>query len=230
MALNMDAAVKIRATVDGLTEILGLNKALGGTEKQAKETSGALGKLRAATSGLSGALGGLVPAVGIAGLAALGKRSIDAADNLNDLSQRTGVGVENLSKFGAAAADSGSSIEEVSKAMGRLSKGITQNTNQNKIVLETLFDESQHFSSHALHLRGSSRCNDIAPRILRTQQGPGPHQLQFQWFRLGGHRLSLRIGSTGRHNTVLLEVLLCLISPLQDGADVFLPLVDFLLG
>jgi hypothetical protein len=66
----------------------------------------------------------LVPAAGLIGLTALGKRAIDAADHLNDLSKRTGVNVETLSKFKGAADDSGTSIDEVAKAMARLSKGL----------------------------------------------------------------------------------------------------------
>lgn len=187
MALNMDAAVKIRATVDGLTEILGLNKALGGTEKQAKETSGALGKLRAATSGLSGALGGLVPAVGIAGLAALGKRSIDAADNLNDLSQRTGVGVENLSKFGAAAADSGSSIEEVSKAMGRLSKGIADPASKTNEALKSIGISSTDAQGK---IRGVDQIMlDLADRFSKMPDGAQKTALAMELFGKSGMNL-----------------------------------------
>ena len=122
MALNMDAAVKIKASVDGLQEISSLERSLKGVEGQASRTAGVMGRMRGAASGLSGALGSILPAVGVAGIAALGKQAIDAADNLNDLSQRVGVAVPTLSKFGAAAEDSGSSIEEVAKAMGRLSK------------------------------------------------------------------------------------------------------------
>jgi hypothetical protein len=187
MALNMDAAVKIRASVDGLAEITSLNKALGGTEKQAKETSGALGKLRAATSGLSGALGGLVPAVGIAGLAALGKRSIDAADNLNDLSQRTGVGVESLSKFGAAAADSGSSIEEVSKAMGRLSKGIADPASKTNEALKSIGISSTDAQGK---IRGVDQIMlDLADRFSKMPDGAQKTALAMELFGKSGMNL-----------------------------------------
>jgi hypothetical protein len=124
MALNMDAAVRVKASVDGLGEINSLNKALGNTERQAKETGGALGRIKGVAGGLAGALGAIIPAAGIAAIAAFGKRAIDAADNLNDLSKRTGVSVESLSRFQGAADDSGTSIDEVAKAMGRFSKGL----------------------------------------------------------------------------------------------------------
>lgn len=187
MALNMDAAVKIRASVDGLAEITSLNKALGSTERQAKETGGALSKLRGVTSGLGGALGGLVPAVGIAGLAALGKHSIDAADNLNDLSQRTGVGVENLSKFGAAAADSGSSIEEVSKAMGRLSKGIADPASKTNEALKSIGISSTDAQGK---IRGVDQIMlDLADRFSKMPDGAQKTALAMELFGKSGMNL-----------------------------------------
>ena len=116
MALDMTTALTIKAKVTGENEINGLNNALGKTATQAKAASNAF-------SGFKG-LGALVPAAAIAGITALAKGAIDTADNLNDLSIRTGVAVESLSRFGAAAEDSGSTIDEVGKAMGRLARGI----------------------------------------------------------------------------------------------------------
>lgn len=116
MALDMTTALTIKAKVTGENEINGLNNALGKTATQAKAASNAF-------SGFKG-LGALVPAAAIAGVTALAKGAIDTADNLNDLSIRTGVAVESLSRFGAAAEDSGSTIDEVGKAMGRLARGI----------------------------------------------------------------------------------------------------------
>lgn len=138
MALDMNAAVKIQASVDGIASINGLEKSLDRVDKQASGLQGTFGRLKGAAGGLTGSLGGLVPAIGIAGLGALGKRSIDAADNLNDLSQRTGVGVEVLDKFGKAANDSGSSLEEVAKSMGKLAKGIVDPASKTNEALKSI--------------------------------------------------------------------------------------------
>lgn len=138
MALDMNAAVKIQASVDGIASINGLEKSLDRVDKQASGLQGTFGRLKGAAGGLTGSLGGLVPAIGIAGLGALGKRSIDAADNLNDLSQRTGVGVEMLDKFGKAANDSGSSLEEVAKSMGKLAKGIVDPASKTNEALNSI--------------------------------------------------------------------------------------------
>jgi len=119
----MTTALTIRAKVDGLAQIDGLTRSLDKANNQASGLSNAFSKLGGMAKTAGVAIAGL-GAAAVGGLAVLGKNAIDAADNLNDLSQRTGVGVETLSKFGAAAEDSGSSIDEVAKAMGKLSKGI----------------------------------------------------------------------------------------------------------
>jgi phage-related protein len=73
---------------------------------------------------LSGALGALAPVATVGGLAALVGKTIEAGDKFNDLSQRTGVSVESLAKFGKAAATSGTDIDAVAKSLGKLSKGM----------------------------------------------------------------------------------------------------------
>lgn len=187
MALNMDAAVKIKASVDGITEILGLNKALGGTEKQAGETAGALGRLKGIAGGVGSALGGLLPAAGIAGLTALGKRAIDTADNLNDLSQRTGVSVENLSKFGAAAKDSGSSVEEVSKAMGKLARGVVDPASKANEALKSIGISSTDAQGK---IRGMDQIMlDLADKFQKMPDGAQKTALAMELFGKSGANL-----------------------------------------
>ena len=187
MALNMDAALKIKASVDGLSEITGLNKALGNTEKQANQTGGALGRIKGAAGGLAGALGGLVPAVGIAGLAALGKRSIDAADNLNDLSQRTGVGVESLSRFGRAAEDSGTSLDSVAKSMGKLAKGIVDPASKTSEALKSIGISSTDASGKIRSM--DAVMLDIANRFQKMPDGAEKTALAMQLFGKSGAEL-----------------------------------------
>lgn len=124
MALDLKAALRIQATVDGTASIKGLEQSLAKVDANANILQRTFSKLKGVAGGITGALGGLVPALGVAGILALAKRSIDAASNLNALSQSTGVSVKSLSKFQAAANDSGTSIETVSKAITTLSRGL----------------------------------------------------------------------------------------------------------
>jgi hypothetical protein len=123
--VKLDAILKVKADVQGQGEIDGLSRSLVNLNKQAGTVGGGLGRMGQAAKGVGGLMGALLPVGAVAGLTAIAKGSIDAADNLNDMSQRTGVAVESLSRFGQAAQDSGSSIEGVAKGMGQLAKRIT---------------------------------------------------------------------------------------------------------
>jgi TP901 family phage tail tape measure protein len=169
MALDMTAAVRIQATVDGTAQVDGLQRSLDKVDKQASGLQGTFGRLRNLAGGLGGALGALVPAAGIAGLTALAKGSIDAADNLNDLRQRTGVSVENLSKFGAAAEDAGSSIDEVAKSMGRLSKGIVDPASKTNEALKSIGINSRDAAGKVRSM--DAVMLDIADKFSKMEDG-----------------------------------------------------------
>jgi hypothetical protein len=121
---QMQALLKIKADVEGEGKVNALGRAIGGLSSTAGRVSGGLKGLAGAAGGLSGALGSLVPLATGAGLAAMAKGAIDAADNMNDLSQKTGVSVESLSKFQQAANASGTSIEGVGGAMIKLNRNL----------------------------------------------------------------------------------------------------------
>lgn len=123
MAL-MEALLKVTAKVTGEDGLTSMAKSLGGLKKGAENASGGLKNMLTSAGGLSGALGSLVPLVSGVGLAAMAKGAIDAADNMNDLSQKTGVSVERLSQFDQAAKMSGTTLEAVGGAMVKLARGM----------------------------------------------------------------------------------------------------------
>ena len=119
---SMEALLKIRADVQGEGKVSALGKALGGLNSTAAKVSGGLKGMLSGFGGLTGALGSLAGVAAGGGLVAIAKGAIDAADNMRDLSQRTGVSVERLSQFKTAAEMSGTSIEKVGGALVKLSK------------------------------------------------------------------------------------------------------------
>ena len=129
MAVSLDALLKIRADVQGEGAIAKLGGAIGGVRKTADATSGVMQKLTGAVGmgGLAGAMGALTPLLSAAGLTAMAKGAIDAADNMNDLRQKTGVSVPVLSRFGRAAEMSGTNIDNVAAAMAKMAKGMLAN-------------------------------------------------------------------------------------------------------
>ena len=130
MATALDALLRIKAQVTGAPAVQALGGAIGGVQKSATGAVGALQRMGAASGGLGGALGALTPLLSAAGLGAMAKGAIDAADNMNDLSQKTGVSVEQLSRFQQAANSSGTSIDAVGGAMVKLNRNLaTRNDN-----------------------------------------------------------------------------------------------------
>ena len=124
----MQALLKIKADVEGSGAVQALAKSIGGLGSAASKVSGGIRGLAGAAGGLGGALGSLVPLATGAGLLALAKNAIDTADNLRDMSIRTGVSVEQLSKLKTAAEMSGATIDDVGKALTKTAIAIGNST------------------------------------------------------------------------------------------------------
>ena len=187
MALDMQAAVKIKASVDGLASVEGLANGLNKLDRQATGLQGNFGRLKGMAGGLGSALGSVVPAIGIAGLASLGKKAIDAADNLNDLRQKTGVSVESLSRFGAAANDAGSNLEEVGKSMGKLAKGIVDPASKANEALKSMGLSSLDASGKIKSI--DSVMLDVADKFSKMPDGAQKAALAMDLFGKSGMNL-----------------------------------------
>jgi len=176
MALDMTTALTIKAQVTGENQIKGLNSALDTTARNATAASRAF-------AGFKG-LGALVPAAAIAGIAALGKGAIDNADNLNDMSKRTGVAVETLSRFGAAAADSGTSLDEVAKGMGRLARGVADPASATSKALNNIGVATRDAKGNILGL--DDIMLGIADKFARLPDGAEKTALAMELFGKSG--------------------------------------------
>jgi hypothetical protein len=181
---QMQALLKIKADVEGEGKINALGRAIGGLSSTAGKVSGGLKGLAGAAGGLSGALGSLVPLATGAGLAAMAKGAIDAADNMNDLSQKTGVSVESLSKFQQAANASGTSIEGVGGAMIKLNKGLAAGTGPAADALKAL-------GLSATDASGKLKTTDtvmleVADKFAKMPDGAGKTALALQLFGKAG--------------------------------------------
>lgn len=117
MAMNMEAMLKITANVAGENNIRRLGNSMQGLEGRIKNAS-------MATNLLYTGLKSLAAVAVTGGVVALAKSAIDLADDMRDLSQRTGVGVETLGQFKVAAELSGSSLEGVAKGLTFLNKNM----------------------------------------------------------------------------------------------------------
>jgi hypothetical protein len=73
-----------------------------------------------------------LPAIGAATITGFAKNLIDAADGMNDLSQRTGVSVERIAAWDLATRQSGTSVDALALAMNRGGKYIVEHSEELK--------------------------------------------------------------------------------------------------
>lgn len=123
MATTLDAVLRIVAKADA-TALGAVQRGITGIKNAADSANRSMSGLTGVLGGLSGGMAALGAGLSAAGLAAFAKQTIDAADNLRDMSLTTGVSVESLSKFQQAANMSGATIEDVGKSMVRLQRSM----------------------------------------------------------------------------------------------------------
>jgi hypothetical protein len=104
--------------------------------RAAQQTERAMGTIQGAADMARNALAALGVGASAAGIAALIKGSIDAADNLRDMSMKTGIAVETLNGLGFAAGQAGGNLESMVASAGKLNKSIVEAAGGNKDVGE----------------------------------------------------------------------------------------------
>ena len=94
-------------------------------------------QMKGAFAGLTSQLKGLIPVVSLAALATFTKRAIDAGDAINDMSKRTGVAVETLSKLDLAARQNGTSLEGVAQGIKFMNRNLAEAASGNKEAVKS---------------------------------------------------------------------------------------------
>lgn len=87
---------------------------------------------------VKGIFGGLAAGLSVAAVTAFAKQTLDAADALNDMSQRTHVSVKDLASLRTISEQSGTSLEDVGKAIGKLNLSFSQAQSGTKEQAEAL--------------------------------------------------------------------------------------------
>ncbi len=99
--------------------------------KAVATTQTSMAKIDASVDGMAKnmrrTLQGAVAGIGVGAFAGFIKSSIDAADAMNDLSQRTGVAIRDLAAYKLAAQQSGTSLESVAKGIKGLGAAMSEN-------------------------------------------------------------------------------------------------------
>ena len=191
MALNLEAALKITANVVGENNIRRLGNSMQGLEGRIKNTNQAAGLL---VMGIKG----LAAAAVTSGVVALAKSAIDLADDMRDLSQRTGVSIQTLGQFKIAAELSGSSLEGVAKGLTFLNKNMVAaatGTDGAAAAFKTIGVATNDAQGN---LRSADQVFlDIADRFATLRDGPEKAALAMRIFGKAGAELIpiLNLGS-----------------------------------
>lgn len=91
-----------------------------------RSVGGAMGAIERSVGAATTALGALGAGLSVAALAAYATRAIDAADAMNDLSQRVGIAVKDLAAYELATSQSGTSMESLAKGIKGLSGNLVE--------------------------------------------------------------------------------------------------------
>lgn len=94
-------------------------------QQNLQTTTKSIRSFAATAAGMAAAVGGVV----VAGIAAMVKKTIDAADAMDEMSQRVGVSVESLSALAYAAKFGGLTTDQLEQGLSKLNKAIAESTN-----------------------------------------------------------------------------------------------------
>jgi len=123
--MNLDALLRIKASVDGENNIRRLGNSMQGVQGKVKN-------LQAAVGGLSSALKGLAAGLALGAFTAFVKQGIDAADAMGKAATRTGVAASALIGYQRAAALSDVSNEQLIKGLTKLNVNMIAAAEGNK--------------------------------------------------------------------------------------------------
>lgn len=194
MAMNLETVLRIKAQVSGTGDIGKLNTGLKNAANSSGKAATNFGKLKTAAGGAVGALRGLVPVLGVAAMASFAKNSLDTADAMSKLSQRTGVAVPVLDQFRKVAELSDTSIESLGRAFpalatnmdtaaqkakgpafeafNRLGVAIQNSDGSLRSVDDVMLDVADKFSSMADGAEKSALASDIFGTKLGSELIP----------------------------------------------------------
>lgn len=195
MALDMTTALTINAKVTGQNQISGLTKGLTGVSGASDRAAGSMSRLRGAAAGAMGALRSVLPFIGTAAVIKFGKDTLDAADAMSKLSQRTGVAAPRLDQFRKVAELSDTSIEALGKGFSILSKNVSDAVTKGTGPAADAFEQ---LGIKLTNADGSLRAVDdvmlqVSDRFLQMEDGTQKAALASQIFgqRLGSDLIPL---------------------------------------
>jgi hypothetical protein len=183
-----DLVVRLSAETAQFTQAL---------DKATYQTQRNFQTMQNSAKGLAGALGAYLSADAFAGFI---KAQVDAMDAFNDMAERTGVAVEELSKLSYAAKLSDVTIQQLQMGLTKLNKGISETANGTGEVSKSFSAMGISVKNADGSLKNSAQVlNDIADKFATYQDGANKSALAIQIFGKSGAELIplLNQGSDG---------------------------------
>ncbi len=144
-------------------------------------------RMQASTDLAKAAIGGLIGAVSVGAFTELVKGAIDAADNLRDMSQKTGIAVETLNGLAFAAGQAGGNLESVVAAAGKLNKSIAEAAGGNKDTAEGFVKLGISVRDAAGNLKSADVVMaEVADRFKEYADGPEKTAIALRLFGKAG--------------------------------------------
>lgn len=194
MAVSMDALLRFITQAD----LKGAKDAVQGlqqVDKAGQEISKGLGGIGSILGSVTGGIVALGAGISAAGVVAFAKSSIDAADNMRDLSQKTGVSVENLSRFQQAAEMAGTDVEGVGRSLLKLGRNMVEAAETGKGP-----------AAEAMNYLGIS-ATDAAGKLKSTDQVMLEIADRFQQMPDGARKSQLAIDLLGKSGANIVPML-----------------------
>lgn len=170
--------VNLEANIAQFTRDMG--KASQSTDQAMKQISGAVDSVQSALAALG-------VGASAAGFALLIKNAVDAADNLRDMSQKTGIAVGELDGLGFAAGQAGGSLESMEASAGKLNKAIAEAAGGNAEAKEAFKALGISVTDASGNLKKADVIMaEVADQFQKYQDGPQKSAIALRLFGKAG--------------------------------------------
>lgn len=155
-----------------------------------KDLSGATSQITRFAQGAQSALAGIGGGLSALGIVAFVKSAVDAADNLQKLSQRVGVSVESLSALDHAASLADVSSELLSTSLAKLAKNAAEAKEGTGEAVDAFRALKVEVADSGGHLKSTEELLlDVAEKFARMEDGAGKTALAMKVFGRSGAQL-----------------------------------------
>lgn len=155
--------------------------------QSAQATTEAMNKINGAVDMVKTGLAALGVGAAVGTFATIIQGSIDAADNLRDMSQKVGIAVEELNGLGFASGQAGGSLDAMGAAAGKLNKAITEAASGNADAVEAFKALGISVTDAEGNLKKADVVMaEVADKFAEYQDGPEKSAIALRLFSKAG--------------------------------------------